>query len=150
MDKALATDIDDLKQITAQIAVEISNPRSTLFHFMSLIFDNLQSLVYMIDKDLQVLYVNKSLIKRMRLYKPDADVTDFIGKSCYKLIDLEAPCEKCTAKDAIAQRKVVSTEIEAPYSKKKMRATCIPLVYDGVSGAIIIAFYLEEQSVESG
>ena len=103
---------------------------------MKLLFDNVESYIAIIDKDCNLLYLNPSAIKN---YKDRTGFTIQIGDKCIKLLQNNPEfCKDCSARKSITNKKVFNEIILSPNTGIKYWRTCIPLVYDGVSGVIEI------------
>lgn len=133
------TDLTKLKMLTEELAKEMSgeNSNGQIFELLKQYFDGLESFVSILDKDGNVLYLNKCLSKRLReLGHQDANC--YINKPVIE-IDPKKMIHQKTVMKCIKTKKVtIQKGLKSKYSEKIYDLVCMPLKYDGVSGVIEI------------
>ena len=134
---SLEKNINNLKRITQELAGEIHDKEyGDMFRFMRLLFDRVESYVSIVDKNCNLIYINPSAIRN---YKERTGGDIEIGDKCIKLLQNNPEfCKECLAKDCINQKIILNKVFISPNTGLKYWRTCIPLIYDGVSGVIEI------------
>jgi len=130
-------DLEPLSKLTRELAEEIHKKESGLaFKSICIVFDNLKSIISIIDSDCKFIYLNKAAID----YTHDLLKIDIsIGDHCLKLLGNDSKlCESCSSKKCVNERRIISEVFKSPNTHIKYWKTAIPLIYDGISGVIII------------
>ena len=129
-------DLEPLQQLTQELAQEVHNKENgKTFNFIKLLFNNIESFVAVIDEKCNILYINPSAIIFAKTHL-NMDVKE--GDNCLLWMQTDKFCDKCVIKTCISQKKVLNEIMISPRTNIKYWRTCIPLVYDGVSGIIEI------------
>lgn len=130
--------IDYLKDITKDLAKEIDlNEHGPIISLLEIIFDNIESLVFIINTDDIIIFINKSAIEYMsRVHGCDGACA--IGKTWYCSFCDEKPDEGFIHDRAMNERRVLTEVFDSPFSDNKFEITAIPLVYNGTTGTICI------------
>ena len=130
-------DLNNLQRLTQELAEEIHYEEyGHVFKLMSLIFDNVESYVVIIDTNCKLLYINPAAIKAC---KDLVNIDINTGDNCIKMMQSNPElCKDCLAKSCINQKKVLNEVTISPNTNIKYWRTCIPLAYDGISGVIEI------------
>ena len=96
---AIVRDISERKKYEEELRLSAEKLRNT--------FDSIQDALYIIDKDFNVMNINKVLLEILGL-----DRSSIIGKKCYAVFrGREAPCEICPAKKSFEEKKPCRMEI---------------------------------------
>ena len=133
---SLEENVNNLKRLTQELAEEIHHKENgNMFKFMKLLFNNIESFVTIVDEDCNMLYLNPSAIK---FSKEMVNLDMKEGDNCLEWIGDKKFCEDCIVKPCMNQKKILNQVMTSPITHKKYWRTCIPLVYDGVSGVIEI------------
>lgn len=127
------TNLRSLKKITKELANEVLKDDSgPMFQLMTLFFDNIKTPVSIITPDYKLLYMNP-IKKKMCLKKMKKGI-DY----CYKLFfNRKKACTYCPVRKTIRSRSV-STYSYDNGDGSKVKTTCIPLIYNGVSAVVQI------------
>jgi hypothetical protein len=138
----LEENVNNLKRLTQELAEEVHHEEyGDAFKYIHLLFDKVESYIVILDNDCKILYLNPSVIKNC---KEKLGISVGVGDNCLKLLkDGKELCKDCVVKTCVNQRKVLNQIIISPNTGIKYWKTCIPLVYNGVSGVIEI---LEEHN----
>ena len=130
-------DLSKLKEITEEIAREIkSKENGEIFKLLTLIFDNIDTLAIMVDEKSRILYVNKAEQDYLKQFNIRLSKGHFLYKD---LLGVDQSPDWCPIKKALETRQIVIIEKdgEGPRVGHKFTITAIPLLYDGVAGAVV-------------
>ena len=131
----IMVELDNLKKLTAYLALELEN--KDYFHIMDLlgiIFNQINTLILVIDKNDKVIYMNKKMTQYFRQNKCDVK----IGDVWYKFWGMKKPPIDYPAKEAIKKKTIIKKQMTSPVTNTTFDIIAIPLIYDGVSGTINI------------
>lgn len=129
-------DLDNLQRLTHELAEEIHKKENGyMFEFIKLLFNNIESFVSVLDDKCNILYINPSAIE---FAKEHINLDVKIGDNCLLWSHNIENCKNCIVKNCMYQKKVLNEIMISPNTGIKYWRTCIPLVYNGVSGVIEI------------
>jgi hypothetical protein len=133
----LENHIQELENITHKLALEVHRGvHGPTYEFCQLVLNNLQTPALIIGNTYEIIYLNNCARKYI---KEKTDISVRLGKTCYKeVFNLNDVCNGCPVKLAIDNRKVYFVDFISPKTSLKYSVICIPLIYDGVAGAIEI------------
>lgn len=127
--------INYLKVITQELAREIDlNEHGPIISLLEIIFDKINSLVFIINMDDVVVYANRSAID----YIKSTYGVDILNEKWYCCFGDEKPKDNLIHDEAIKKRKVINRELHSPLSNIDFNVTAIPLIYNGTTGTICI------------
>ena len=130
-------DLSKLKEITEEIAREIKDEENgKILSFLKLILDNIDTLSLITDKDSKILYFNKAESDYFKRF----GITLHVGNFLYKdILGMDTSPDWCPIKKCIREKDVVTVEVDGKGPRKghKFYITAIPLIFNGVSGAIL-------------
>jgi len=109
-----------------------------------LILDTLKEMVIVLDKEMNIIYANKSAQSSL-----DLDLADIIGKKCYRLWHLrDTPCPNCPVINSMETKEVSEGEITTP-DGRVWRIKSYPLKNerDEIIGAIEITQEITEAKI---
>ncbi|TYT24084.1 diguanylate cyclase [Dictyoglomus thermophilum] len=109
-----------------------------------LILDTLKEMVIVLDKEMNIVYANKSAQSSL-----DLDLADIIGKKCYRLWHLrDTPCPNCPVINSMETKEVSEGEITTP-DGRVWRIKSYPLKNerDEIIGAIEITQEITEAKI---
>ena len=135
-------ELGPLKRLTKELAEEIEYDEiGPIFKLFKLLFDNINTLTVIIDKDNIIKYMNPVLTK----YLEENNLDGCIGDNWYKTIwKMGLEPDEHPARIALEQRKVVHKNFSSPMTGRKFIVTAIPLIYNGVSGTICFAVLCDD------
>jgi len=130
-------DLESLRELTQELAEEVKeHDKGPFWNLITLILDRIDSYVAILSNSKELLWVNKSLICHCN--DLNIDIESLIGQDCRKLGFCEELCDKCPVYLAKKRKQVVMKPYTCNLSKDTKKLICIPLVYNGVSGIIVI------------
>jgi len=135
--QSLESNVNSINLLTAELAKEVhDNFYGQAFKCICAVFDGLHSIVAITDDKCNLIYLNKAAIDYVHdLLKINIKV----GDHCLALLaNNYHMCETCLSKKAMVDKRVMNEIFISPNTGIKYWRTAIPLVYDGVSGAITI------------
>ena len=135
--KKLENNIQDLEVITRKLALEVhKGVHGPTYEFCQLVLNNLQTPALIIGNNYEIVYLNDCA---RQFIEEKLNVSIRLGKTCYKeAFNLDDVCKGCPVKMAIDNRKVYFVDFLSPKTSLRYSVICIPLIYDGVAGAIEI------------
>ena len=132
--------LSSLKRLTKQLAEEIEyDEHGTAWKFITLILDSVNSPSAIIGADHKLLFINNETIKRHN--KIGFDIENELGKSVRKTRfckPLGMDCSKCPVQNSMKTKEVYTIDYKSDITGILYRMICIPLVFDGVSGVLVI------------
>ena len=127
-------DLSGLKRLTKELAEEVEyDEKGPALRFIELILDNIHSMAGILDKDCNVVFINKSAIDYCKMNN-----IDFTDKGICPMKLSKEYCKNCPVKDTIKSRTVESVKYISPVTGRCISYTCIPLIFNGVSGVIAL------------
>lgn len=134
---SLDDNVNNLKRLTQELAEEIHrDEEGRAFKFIKTLFNNIESFVAVVDDECNIIYINPSAVK---FAKDNLKLDITKGDNCLLWIKDKMFCENCIVKNCMNQKKILNEIMISPNTKLRYWRTCIPLVYNGVSGVIEIA-----------
>lgn len=129
-------DLNPLRRLTEELAEEVAyeevGPRLRL---LELLLDNISSLAVIVHANHRILFINEALKKYLKTLNVEVN----IGDKWYKAFwNLDEPPKESLLTNSLRKREVVTGVISSPISNRKYQVSCIPLVYNGVSGYIFL------------
>lgn len=129
--------LDGLKRLTQELAEEVKyDEKGPLFKLVTLILNNIKSFAAILDDEKRLIWANKMSVKRANKF--GIDLVNSYGKKCEKFEICSGKCKKCPIAKVIKQRKILTNDFKAKLSGKSFTMICIPLLYNGVSGVIVL------------
>lgn len=149
----LAPTINRLRELTTELAKEIKHGDGDgeVLNFLEIIFDHIEgTYIEVVTYEYKLLYVNpwgKEQLKDLL----DLEIVED-KEYCYKKMwNRDTPCPWCPVEKAIDERRIIHLRqlaIDNPISTNyEYCITVIPLLYNGVSGAILIVSNIEFKDV---
>lgn len=121
-------ELNNLRRITYELATEVeSGTEGPTFNIVTFILDQINSPAMILDDDLEVIYQNEAMTGWLD--------QDYAGRKCFSALDRESPCSDCDALKSLRTKKVIHGENTLSSDNRKVT---IPLVFNGVSGAMIL------------
>jgi len=128
--------LNELKNLTKELAIGIQKKKSNIFDKIKFIFDGLHSPIAIIDNEYRMIYLNDEIKK---LAKEETGVNIKEGEVCYKVLyGRNNVCDDCLVRKALETKKVIISKRCLQNTKEELIITCIPLIYNGISGVIKI------------
>lgn len=142
MVETLTQSINKLKELTVELAEEIRDESDGLLKFVGTIFDYIEgTCIEVVTTDYELLYISPWTKKKM--HEVNIEVSDR-GLCFERIWGMSSPCSWCPVARAVRERKILhinKAEIAVPLTNGtdvEYCVTVIPLVYNGVSGAIVL------------
>jgi len=129
-------DLSRLKELTTELAIQVRilGEHTELIELLELIFDNIQSIIFIIDNNDNIVSMNNAA----SVHASECGANIEVGDKWYKMWKLSDPPPIYPSKRAIETRRILTSIQKSPVSDKTFFVTVIPLIYNGVSGTINI------------
>lgn len=124
-------DLSRLTEITHELAEDIKNRKfGDCLRFVTFLLDNIDTHIVILDEDCKVIFANKFARDNIKI--------DYLNKTPRELGMCKSfDCKVCPFSSSMAGKKVISRTFTSK-TGKKMRMLCLPLLYNGSSGVIVI------------
>ena len=130
--------VEDLRLFTKELAEEVKgNNQGPYWAFLTHLLDRLVTYSAILDKDGNILFLNKAIIKNAGKAF-NTDINQFIGMHCKETQLCDKVCDKCPIKKTYKRKQVLTSEYKCPLTGEISELVCIPLLYDGISGIIVL------------
>ena len=127
-----------LRKLTEDLAVEVKDEEyGFAYEFCKRLADNIKSFVIMVDKDETVLYMNPSFQKNLKKIKAKLEV----GQKWYEGWGMDKSPKDFPLEECIKSKMMLIRDYQSPLTGRFLHAVLIPLSYNGVSGAVCIFEY---------
>lgn len=127
----------DLEKLTYSLAREVNEKQfGKSYAYCIDILSKIKTPTAIISKDYKIIYMNEASLKHIEedLGKKQLHM----GKLCYKeIFGIDSVCDNCAVKKSIEERRVYISNYESKKGTKYL-IICVPLIYNGTSGAIEI------------
>ena len=133
----MSKNLNKLKRLTKELAEEVHYAEEgPIFKLVTLLLDNVTTFAVIVDNDKNLIWANKASINNAST--AGINIESYYGQDCSKIHLCNGECDKCPVTKAVTSKKVHTTFFECVVSHDIYDMICIPLIYDGVSGVIVM------------